>query len=41
MPPTPESHPRLALGCRLTNAAGTEATLLMPERAMRAERPRA
>jgi pyrroloquinoline quinone biosynthesis protein D len=39
VPPTPDSRPRLALGCRLSDASGTEATLLMPERAMKLNGP--
>jgi coenzyme PQQ biosynthesis protein PqqD len=39
MRPTSASRPRLALGCRLTDAAGPTATLLMPERAMRLNGP--
>jgi pyrroloquinoline quinone biosynthesis protein D len=34
-----DSRPRLALGCRLTDAAGSEGTLLMPERAMKLNGP--
>jgi pyrroloquinoline quinone biosynthesis protein D len=39
MPPSPDSRPRLALGCRLNDPAGGEATLLMPERAMKLNGP--
>jgi len=37
--PTPESKPRLAPGCRLSDAAGQEATLLMPEGALKLRGP--
>jgi pyrroloquinoline quinone biosynthesis protein D len=39
MPPSPDSRPRLALGCRLNDPPGGEATLLMPERAMKLNGP--
>jgi pyrroloquinoline quinone biosynthesis protein D len=39
MPPAAESRPRLALGCRLNDPPGGEATLLMPERAMKLNGP--
>jgi coenzyme PQQ biosynthesis protein PqqD len=39
MRPSSTSRPRLALGCRLTDAASATATLLMPERAMRLNGP--
>jgi pyrroloquinoline quinone biosynthesis protein D len=34
-----ESKPRLAPGCRLSDAAGQEATLLMPEGALKLRGP--
>jgi pyrroloquinoline quinone biosynthesis protein D len=37
--PEPIAHPCLALGCRLSESPGAEATLLMPERAMRLHGP--
>ena len=39
MPASPDARPRLALGCRLTEGEGAEATLLMPERAMKLNGP--
>jgi pyrroloquinoline quinone biosynthesis protein D len=39
MRPSSASRPRLALGCRLTDAEGPTGTLLMPERAMRLNGP--
>jgi pyrroloquinoline quinone biosynthesis protein D len=39
MSPSLDSRPRLALGCRLNDPAGGEATLLMPERAMKLNGP--
>ena len=39
MRPSLESRPRLALGCRLTEASGSAGTLLMPERALRLNGP--
>jgi pyrroloquinoline quinone biosynthesis protein D len=39
MPPSADSRPRLARGCRLDDPAGGEATLLMPERAMKLNGP--
>ena len=39
MLPSPDAHPRLALGCRLSEPAGGEAVLLMPERAMKLNGP--
>jgi pyrroloquinoline quinone biosynthesis protein D len=36
---TRDARPRLALGCRLSDAPGEPATLLMPERAMRLNGP--
>ena len=33
--PAPTSRPRLARGCRISEQAGQESTLLMPEGAMR------
>jgi len=37
--PTLDSKPRLAPGCRLSDAANQEATLLMPEGALRLRGP--
>jgi len=37
--PQPEDRPRLAKGCRLSEAEGQSATLMMPERAMRLNGP--
>ena len=37
--PTPTSRPRLARGCRISEQAGQESTLLMPEGAMRLNPP--
>ncbi|MFZ0636753.1 MAG: pyrroloquinoline quinone biosynthesis peptide chaperone PqqD [Candidatus Acidiferrales bacterium] len=37
--PSPDSKPRLAPGCRLSDAANQEATLLMPEGALRLKGP--
>lgn len=37
--PSLESKPRLAPGCRLSDAAGQEATLLMPEGALKLRGP--
>jgi len=37
--PAPEAKPRLARGCRLSDAQGEEATLLMPESALRLKGP--
>ncbi len=33
--PAPDSRPRLARGCRISQGEGQESTLLMPEGAMR------
>ena len=37
--PAPTSRPRLARGCRISQQAGEESTLLMPEGAMRLNPP--
>ena len=37
--PGPTSRPRLARGCRISEQAGQESTLLMPEGAMRLNPP--
>jgi pyrroloquinoline quinone biosynthesis protein D len=37
--PSPDARPRLAPGCRLSDAAAAEGTLLMPERAMKLNGP--
>lgn len=37
--PAPTSRPRLARGCRISEQAGQESTLLMPEGAMRLNPP--
>jgi coenzyme PQQ biosynthesis protein PqqD len=37
--PAPASRPRLARGCRISEQAGQESTLLMPEGAMRLNPP--
>ena len=37
--PTPTSRPRLGRGCRISEQAGQESTLLMPEGAMRLNAP--
>ncbi len=37
--PAPDSRPRLAPGCRLSEAPGQESTLLMPESALRLKGP--
>jgi pyrroloquinoline quinone biosynthesis protein D len=37
--PAPSSRPRLARGCRISEQAGQESTLLMPEGAMRLNPP--
>lgn len=39
MTPSADTRPRLALGCRLTDGDGAEATLQMPERAMKLNGP--
>jgi pyrroloquinoline quinone biosynthesis protein D len=39
MPLSPDSRPRLARGCRIEEPAGGEATLQMPERAMKLNGP--